>query len=60
MITQTSALCKFLQQINLLNRVYGVHLKDSPAKHHSMDDVIKALEGISVLQHLEGRHSGVH
>ena len=47
MITQTSAMCKFLEQINLLYRVYGVHLKDSPAEHHSVDDVIKALEGIS-------------
>lgn len=47
MITQTSAMCKFLEQIQLLYPTFGVHLKGSPAKHHSVDEVIKALEGIS-------------
>ena len=40
-------MCKFLEQIQLLYRTFGVHLKGSPAKHHSVDEVIKALEGIS-------------
>ena len=40
-------MCKFLGQINLLYRSFGVHLKGSPSEHHSMDDVVKALEGIS-------------
>ena len=47
MITQTSAMCKFLEQIQLLYRTFGVHLKGSPAEHHSVDEVIKALEEIS-------------
>ena len=47
MITKTSAMCKFLEQVQWLYRTFGVHLKGSPAKHHSMDEVIKALEGIS-------------
>lgn len=47
MITPTSAMCKFLEQINLLYRCFGVHLKGSAVEHHSVDDVIKALEGMS-------------
>lgn len=47
LITQTSAMCKFLGQIQLPYRTFGVHLKGSPAEHHSLDEVIKALEGIS-------------
>ena len=47
MITQTSAICKFLEQIQLLHRTFGAHLKGSPAEHHSVEKVIKALEGIS-------------
>ena len=47
LITQTSAMCKFLGQIQLPYRTFGVHLKGSPAEHHSLDEVIKAFEGIS-------------
>lgn len=46
MITQTSAMCGFLKQINLLYRSFGVHLKGHPPEQHSMDEVIEALESI--------------
>ena len=60
MITQTLAMCKFLEQIQLLYRTFGVHLKGYPAEHHSVDEVIKALEGIPILHQLAGRHSVLH
>ena len=38
---------KFLEQINLLYRSFGIHLKGSPSEHHFIDEVIKALRSES-------------
>ena len=38
---------KFLEQINLLYRSFGIHLKASPSEHHFIDEVIKALRSES-------------
>lgn len=41
-------MCKFLEQIYVLYRSFGVHLSNgSPSEHHFTDVFIKALEGIS-------------
>ena len=38
---------KFLEQINLLYRSFGIHLKGSSSEHHFIDEVIKALRSES-------------
>ena len=40
-------MCKFLEQINVLYRSFGVYLNGSPSEHHFIDVFTKALEGIS-------------
>lgn len=46
MITPTNSLCKFLEMLDVLYKIFGVHLKGMKAEEHTLDEALASLNGI--------------
>ena len=46
MITPTNSLCTFLKMLNVLYKIFGVHLKGMKAEEHTLDETLSSLNGI--------------
>ena len=47
LITQTNSLCKFLELLDSLCKMFGVHLRGVQAESHTIDDAISSLSELS-------------
>ena len=46
MITPTNSLCTFLEMLDVLYKIFGVHLKGMKAEEYTLDEALSSLNGI--------------